>query len=91
MPKKGTDEGAKMRAAIRLYTESYSATVRQCLLGAEFLSEESDDKARQMRLRRSTKGARAPPATSTRTPRTPSDIPAIRASPVSTVSGITQP
>ena len=38
MPKKGTDEGAKMLAAIRLHTDSSSATVRQCLLGVEFLA-----------------------------------------------------
>ena len=48
MPKKATDEDAKMGAAIRLYKASPILTVCQCLLAAELTSEESDDKARHM-------------------------------------------
>jgi hypothetical protein len=38
--------------AVKLYNASTVSTVRQSLLGAEFTPKESDDKARQMKVRR---------------------------------------
>ena len=52
MPKKGPDEGAMIQTAVKLYNSSTIMTVHQCLLGAEFTPKQSDDKARQMKVRR---------------------------------------
>ena len=96
MPKKVTEQDGRMAAAIRLYNDSCSATVRQCLLGAEFLLAEAADTAHQMILRWAVP-VRARVSNSTTSTSTPSHVPirtaqvSLPVSPVSTITAGTLP
>ena len=88
MSKRRPREDAMILMAVKLYNASTVSTVRQSLLGAEFTPKESDDRARQMKVRRRVIKRNDASNGSTAT-RAPSAIDAV--SPASAVSSITAP
>ena len=88
MSKRRPREDVMILMAVKLYNASTVSTVRQSLLGAEFTPKESDDRARQMKVRRRVIKRNDASNGSTAT-RAPSAIDAV--SPASAVSSITAP
>ena len=89
MSKRRPREDAMILMAVKLYNASTVSTVRQSLLGAEFTPKESDDRARQMKVRRRVIKRNDASNGSTTTRARPSAIDAV--SPASAVSSITAP
>eukprot|EP00571_Detonula_confervacea_P017400 CAMPEP_0172302328 /NCGR_PEP_ID=MMETSP1058-20130122/4042_1 /TAXON_ID=83371 /ORGANISM="Detonula confervacea, Strain CCMP 353" /LENGTH=124 /DNA_ID=CAMNT_0013012753 /DNA_START=88 /DNA_END=462 /DNA_ORIENTATION=- len=85
MSKRRPKEDAMILIAVKLYNASTVSTVRQSLLGAEFTKKESDDKARQMKVRRRVIKRNA--SNGSTATRAPTAVDAV--SPASAVSSIT--
>ena len=72
MPRSKSVEGQMLKNAAKLWHDSISASVPQCLRGAKFTVKESADRALQMKLRRRCQSCDGGPSiTTTSTTRTP--------------------
>ena len=72
MPRSKSVEGQMLKNAAKLWHDSISASVPQCLRGAKFTVKESADRALQMKLRRRCQSRDGGPSiTTTSTTRTP--------------------